>query len=191
MFGSVVALRTERLYDPPTSTTGPRGKLDMRRSISQSIRVATAAAATWVLAGLLPAVAAPAGVSLNAARVGAVAVASVEKFYQAAFGLQEVRRFEVPGGIEVLMNFGATADAAKANSSPQVVIMHRNSDATPDAIPHLIFTVTDINATVAAIKAAGGKMDGDPREFGKTGIMIGMAIDPAGNHIEMIQQPKK
>lgn len=157
----------------------------------QAIRFAAATAAAWVLAGVLPAAAAPAGVSLNAARVGAVDVATVAGFYQAAFGLQEVRRFEFPGGIEVLMNFGATADAAKANGSPQVVIMHRDSDATPDPMPHLIFNVTDINATVAAIKAAGGKMDGDPREFGKTGIMIGMAIDPAGNHIEMIQQAKK
>jgi predicted enzyme related to lactoylglutathione lyase len=157
----------------------------------QSIRLTAATAATWVLASLMPAVAAPPGVSLNAARVGAVDVAADAKFYQAAFGLQEVRRFEFPGGIEVLMNFGATADAAKANNSPQVVVMHRNSDATQDPIPHLIFTVTDIKATVAAIKAAGGKMDGEPREFGKTGIMIGMAIDPAGNHIEMIQQPKQ
>ena len=34
-------------------------------------------------------------------------------------------------------------------------------------------------------------MDADPKEFGKTGIVIGMATDPAGNHIEMIQQPQK
>jgi len=123
--------------------------------------------------------------------VGAVDVAANAKFYQAAFGLQEVRRFEFPGGLEILMNFGATADAAKENKAPQVVIMQRKSDTAEDPIPHLIFNVTDINATVAALKAAGGKMDGEPREFGKTGIMIGMGIDPAGNRIEMIQQPKK
>jgi predicted enzyme related to lactoylglutathione lyase len=44
---------------------------------------------------------------------------------------------------------------------------------------------------VAALKAAGGKMEREPFEFGKTGIWIGMGIDPAGNHFEMIQQPKK
>ena len=44
-------------------------------------------------------------------------------------------------------------------------------------------------ATVAAIKAAGGSMTADPRPFGKTGIMIGIGIDPAGNRIEMIQRP--
>ncbi len=156
-----------------------------------NIRVLAMTAAAVALSSALPAEAAPSGVSLNAARVGAVDVAADEKFYEAAFGLHEVRRFEFPGGVEVLMNFGATADAAKANSAPQIVIMQRKSDPTDDTVPHLIFTVTDIKATVAALKAAGGKMDSEPREFGKTGIMIGMGIDPAGNRIEMIQQPKK
>ena len=64
-------------------------------------------------------------------------------------------------------------------------------DEVKDTIPHLIFTVTDINATVAALKAAGGKMESEPKEFGKTGIMIGIAVDPAGNRIEMIQQARK
>jgi predicted enzyme related to lactoylglutathione lyase len=157
-----------------------------------NIRVLAMTAATVALSSVVPATAAaPTGVSLNAARVGAVNVAADEKFYQAAFGLHEVRRFEFPGGVEVLMNFGSTPDAAKTNSAPQIVIMQRKSDATEDTIPHLIFTVTDIKATVAAIKAAGGKMDSEPKEFGKTGIMIGMGIDPAGNRIEMIQEPKK
>jgi predicted enzyme related to lactoylglutathione lyase len=157
-----------------------------------NIRVLAMTAITVALSSALPAAAAPpTGVSLNAARVGAVNVAADEKFYEAAFGLHEVRRFEFPGGVEVLMNFGSTPDAAKTNSAPQIVIMQRKSDATEDTIPHLIFTVTDIKATVAAIKAAGGKMDSEPKEFGKTGIMIGMGIDPAGNRIEMIQQPKK
>ena len=44
-------------------------------------------------------------------------------------------------------------------------------------------------ATVASIKAAGGSMAGDPRPFGNTGVVIGIAIDPAGNRIEMIQRP--
>jgi len=50
--------------------------------------------------------------------------------------------------------------------------------------------VTDIAATAAAVKAAGGKMDGEPRPFGKSGMVIGMALDPAGNRLELIQRPK-
>jgi predicted enzyme related to lactoylglutathione lyase len=132
-----------------------------------------------------------AGASLNASRVGAVDVAAAAKFYEAAFGLKEVMHFDLPGGgLEVLMNFGDTVDAAKANTGAQIVVMHRDSDAVKDAIPHIILNVTSMTETVKAVTAAGGKMQGEPREFGKTGIMIGMAIDPAGNIIELIQQPK-
>ena len=88
------------------------------------------------------------------------------------------------------MNFGDSVDAAKSNTAAQIVIMQRASNDTKDPIPHLIFNVTDVMATAAAIKAAGGTMDGDPKPFGKTGIMIGMAIDPAGNRLELIQRPR-
>ncbi len=139
---------------------------------------------------LLAAATAQAGVSFNAGRIGAQDVAALAKFYESAFGLQEVNRFERPGMLEILLNFGDTVAAAKANPGAQVVIMQRASNAAKDPMPHLIFNVTDIGATVAAIKAAGGSLDGEPREFGKTGIMIGMAVDPAGNHVELIQQAK-
>jgi predicted enzyme related to lactoylglutathione lyase len=53
----------------------------------------------------------------------------------------------------------------------------------------VILNVKDMKSTVASLKAAGGSMTGDPRPFGNTGIVIGIAIDPAGNRIEMIQRP--
>ena len=42
---------------------------------------------------------------------------------------------------------------------------------------------------VTAIKAAGGSIAGDPRPFRNTGVVIGIAIDPAGNRLELIQRP--
>jgi predicted enzyme related to lactoylglutathione lyase len=69
--------------------------------------------------------------------------------------------------------------------------MHRESDSLEDPVPHMVLNVTDMAATAAAVKAAGGKMDGDPRPFGKAGMMIGFAVDPAGNRLELIQQPKQ
>ncbi|MEJ0038228.1 MAG: VOC family protein [Gammaproteobacteria bacterium] len=140
--------------------------------------------ATLLLAG---ATARAADISLMAGRVGAVDVPKVAKFYAATFGLKEVNRFEFPTMIEILMNFGDSVDAAKKNTGPQVVIMQRKSDDVQDAIPHLIFHVADMAKTVAALKAAGGKMDADPKPFGKTTTVIGMATDPAGNKIELIQ----
>ncbi len=145
--------------------------------------------ATAISAALLLASVAHAQVSLNSVRVGAKDTAAVAKFYQAAFGMQEVNRIEAPAGPEIFVNFGATVDAAKANKSGPIVIMHRDSDDVKDPIAHVILNVNDMAATVAAIKAAGGSMAGEPRPFRNTGVVIGIAIDPAGNRIEMIHRP--
>src|SRR5579871_6377901 len=129
------------------------------------------------------------GVTLNSVRIGAKDSPAVAKFYEEAFGMQEVNRIQAPAGPEIFVNFGATPEAAKANKSEPIVIMHRDSDDLKDPVPHIIFNVKDMAATVAAIKAAGGSMAGEPRPFGNTGVMIGIAIDPAGNRIELIQRP--
>ena len=142
-----------------------------------------------VTAVLLLASAAHAQVTLNSVRVGAQDTAALAKFYEAAFGMFETNRINVPGGAEIFLNFGTTADEAKANKSTPIVITHRDSDDLKDPIAHLILNVKDMTATVAAIKAAGGSMAGDPRGFGNTGIMIGIAIDPDGNRLELIQRP--
>jgi predicted enzyme related to lactoylglutathione lyase len=146
-------------------------------------------AATAVSAMLLLVSAARAQVTLNSVRVGAKDTVALARFYQAAFGMQEVNRIDSPTGPEIFMNFGATADAAKANKSEPIVIMHRDSDDLKDPIAHVILNVKDMSATVTAIKAAGGSMAGDPRPFRNTGVVIGIAIDPAGNRIELIQRP--
>jgi predicted enzyme related to lactoylglutathione lyase len=141
------------------------------------------------LSAMLLATAAPAQITLNSVRIAAKDSVATAKFYQAAFGMQEVNRINTPGGPEVFVNFGDTVDAAKANKSEPIVIMHRDSDDVKDPIAHVILNVKDMTSTVNAIKAAGGSMTGDPRPFGNTGIVIGIAIDPAGNRVELIQRP--
>jgi len=138
---------------------------------------------------LLASAAAYAQVTLNSVRIGAKDTVALAKFYQTAFGMHETNRIDAAGGPEIFVNFGATVDAAKANKSEPIVIMHRDSDDLKDPIAHVIFNVKDMAATVAAIKAAGGTMAGDPRPFRNTGVVIGIAIDPAGNRLELIQRP--
>jgi predicted enzyme related to lactoylglutathione lyase len=145
--------------------------------------LALAACAVLALAGD-----ARAQVTLNSVRVGAMDTGALAKFYQAAFGMQEVNRLAIGNQPEIFLNFGASVDAAKANANLRLVIMHRDSDALKDPVPHVIFNVTDMAATVAAIRAAGGSMDGEPRPFGNTGIVIGIAVDPVGNRLELIQR---
>ena len=137
---------------------------------------------------MLMATAAAAEVTLNSVRVAATDTVKLAQFYRAAFGMQEVNRIGAAAGPEIFLNFGATAEAAKAQTTPPVVLMHRDSDAAMDPIAHIIFNVSDINATVSAIKAAGGSMANEPRPFGNTGTVIGIAIDPVGNRIELIQR---
>jgi predicted enzyme related to lactoylglutathione lyase len=145
--------------------------------------------AITVSATLLLASAARAQVKLDSVRIAAKDTVALAKFYQAAFGMQEVNRIDTPAGPEVFVNFGATMDTAKSNKSEPIVLMHRDSDDVKDPIAHVILNVKDMTATVAAVKAAGGSMSGDARPFRNTGIVIGIAIDPAGNRIELIQRP--
>ncbi len=62
---------------------------------------------------------AQAGVSLNATRIGAADVPALEKFYETAFGMQEVQRIQKPKSLEVMLNFGDTVAAAKPIRAPR------------------------------------------------------------------------
>lgn len=129
---------------------------------------------------------AQAGNALYAARIGAVDAPAVAKFYESAFGMHEVLR----RGSEIMLNFGDTMAAAKANKAAVIIIIHRNTDDVKDPVGHLILTVADYAATAAAVKAAGGTVT-KPRKIAKTGDTIGFAVDPAGNRVELIQPPKE
>src|SRR6202041_1969440 len=150
-------------------------------------RVHTTAIA--ICAAVLLARAVHAQVALDSVRIAAKDTVALAKFYQAALGMQEVNRIENPGGTEVFVNFGATVEAAKANKNPQMILFHRDSDDVKDLTMHVIFSVKDMATAVAALKAAGGTMASDPRPFGTSGIILGFAIDPVGNRIELIQRP--
>ena len=66
-----------------------------------------------------------AGVTLNAARVGGKDPATLAKFYETAFGLKEVNRLSFPGMLEIMMNFGDSTTAAKANHNAQIVVIFK------------------------------------------------------------------
>lgn len=140
------------------------------------------------LVGLI-AIAAKAEVSMNATRITAPDTEELAEFYKTALGMHEVQRIQLGVGTEIMLNFGATVEEAMANSGAQVVLFPRAEGEQDDATPHLIFNVTDMDETVAAIEAAGGSMSQEVFGFGDTGILIGMAIDPVGNHFELLYFP--
>lgn len=141
-------------------------------------------------AGLLLAGFAQADAKLFATRVAGDDVEGLVKFYESAFGLKQVQRVEAPNLLEIMMNFGDSVDAAAANPAARIIVLRRTSGDLKDPVAHLLLNVTDVNAAMAAVKAAGGSIQGKPIEFGKAKVLIVFAADPAGNQIEMIQLPK-
>lgn len=127
--------------------------------------------------------------AMNAVRVCAKDPVTLAKFYEAAFGMSETLRLESSMGVEVILNFGATVDAAKANKNAPIVISKHDSDEPKDPTAHLIFNIVDLNATVDAIKAAGGTIESQPKDIGYKGYVIGVAVDPVGNRIEILHHP--
>jgi predicted enzyme related to lactoylglutathione lyase len=127
-------------------------------------------------------------ISLNAARVGAKDVARLAGFYEAAFGLKEVKRIELPIGPEIMLNFGDTIETAKANPAAQVVIMPRADTDGSDSVAHIIFNVSDVKAAAEAAKKAGGAIVTEPVTMGD-GVVFCFVADLDGNLIELLKLP--
>jgi len=142
------------------------------------------AAATWW-------VGAQADTSVMAVRLGAKDAPALAKFYETAFGLKQIDKVGDPP-TEVIMRFGATVAAAKAGSSPEFLVAKREAGESASSMAHAIFHVSDINAAVAAAKAAGAKMKGEVASvpIGGTPIKIATMTDPDGNVLEIMELPK-
>jgi predicted enzyme related to lactoylglutathione lyase len=153
----------------------------MRRAIMATLGLTAALWLTWVHAD----------VEVLAVRLGAKDTAALAKFYEAAFGLKEIDRVGQPPR-EIIMRYGATVAAAKTASSPEFLVQLREAGATADSIPHAIFRVSDIGATVAAAKAAGAtvKSDATSTTIGGMPVKVAMLIDPDGNVLELMELPK-
>jgi predicted enzyme related to lactoylglutathione lyase len=134
---------------------------------------------------------AQADVTVLAVRLGSKDVVALAKFYDAAFGLKEIDRVGEPP-TEIIMRYGATVAAAKAGSSPEFLVQLREPGAANDTMAHAIFHVSDLNATLAAAKAAGATVNGDVVEvpIGGMPVKIAMLVDPDGNVLELMELPK-
>jgi len=156
----------------------------MQKTITTILGIA---AATW-LTGVC------ADTSVLAVRLGAKDAAALAKFYETAFGLKQIDKVADKDGAttEVIMRFGATVAAAKAGNSPEFLVANREGGETAGPMAHAIFHVSDINATVAAAKAAGAKMKGEVTSvpIGGTPIKIAQMTDPDGNALEIMELPK-
>lgn len=129
--------------------------------------------------------------SVAGVRVGTTDIDKAEAFYVAAFGLVTTTRFDVPdrpdnpGFKEVIMNFGDTEEAARANTGAQVVIMTRPADEAAGSLAHILFAVDDMTAAVDRATAAGATVVTPPVTLGG-GTTVAIVADPDGNQIELL-----
>jgi predicted enzyme related to lactoylglutathione lyase len=132
-----------------------------------------------------------ADVAVLAVRLPATDVVALAKFYDTAFGLKQIDQVGQPP-TEIIMRYGATVAAAKAGTSPEFLIEHREGGKTTDAMAHAIFQVSDIAASVASAKAAGATVRSDVVSVPIGNIMVKIATvtDPDGNVLELMQLPK-
>jgi predicted enzyme related to lactoylglutathione lyase len=153
----------------------------MRRTITTILAVT---AATWSMC-------VPADVTVMAVRLGAKDVVTLAKFYEAAFGLKEIDRVGQPP-TEIIMRYGTSVAAAKAGSSPEFLLTRREPGAASDSMPHAIFHVPDVAATIAAAKTAGATTRGEVAsvKIGSMPVKVAMVIDPDGNVLELMELPK-
>lgn len=152
----------------------------MRRTMTAVLGLAAAAGLTLARADN----------TVLAVRLGADDVPALARFYETAFGLKQIDHVGEPP-TEIIMRYGATVAAAKAGSSPEFLVAKRDAGVKPDQMAHAIFHVSDIAATVAAAKAAGGTVRGDVASvpIGGTPIKIATMADPEGNVLEIMELP--
>ena len=149
-------------------------------------------AAALAAAGMSVAVAAPTfggDISLRSVRVDAVDVPAAADFYEAAFGLQEVRRLgaEGTGFFEIIMNFGETPEEASASLALPLVIRSRPEGAEASPVANLIFEVPDIEAVIADVVELGGTALGEPAAT-QIGLTYAYVLDPEGNRLQLMEE---
>jgi len=152
--------------------------------------IRTAATAALVLS-LLAAPAFTQGVtaSVRDARVTAKDKASVQaasKFYQAVFGAREIVVIDRATLYESILGFGPTVEAARASPAARIVIM-TSAEPISATIPHLVMTVSDMDAAFKLVAPNGGRVISGPTRTPELPQVTGMINDPAGNRVELVQ----
>jgi predicted enzyme related to lactoylglutathione lyase len=146
--------------------------------------------------GVLAALAVAAGAALAApplgvrdVRMGASDPAKVAAFYEAVFGMSEVQRYDRPGSLEIIMGFGKTPEAAKADPGPKIIVITPPAGAVIGGVSPMVLNAPDVEAMVARVTANGGTVERAPAKSATSGNTIAMIRDPAGNRIELIKEP--
>ena len=149
----------------------------------------------WLLAALIVLGAAPMAVAQDVqvwgVRVLASDVEAVAKFYEKTFGMSEVSRpVNSATTKEIVLNFGATPEAAKRATTVPIVIFTRPKTAPAGAMASLIIRVPDLEKAIEAVKANGGAAPRPPGRNAVVNVRYAFVTDPDGNQIELLMESK-
>lgn len=107
-------------------------------------------------------------------------------FYTGNFGMELLRRFELPGA-------DATLAFVKDPKSGMEIELTYNHDGRAyelgDAFGHLAFFVESVDDTFNRLKGNGVAFSLEPKTM-KNGTRIAFAVDPTGYKIELIERPE-
>jgi catechol 2,3-dioxygenase-like lactoylglutathione lyase family enzyme len=117
-------------------------------------------------------------------------VERAQRWYVDALGLDVVLVFELPGGVRGVMLRNATGAGVELFEVPGADAGVRHADP-PTAMRttgfgHVGFEVDDLDATYAALVAAGAAEVWAPRQSPEPGRRMAFVHDPDGNLIELI-----
>ena len=146
--------------------------------------------AAWVLAGAASASAQGGGISVRSVRVLASDPEAIATFYKQTFGMSETRRpADRPTFKEIIVNSGATVEAARRAATTPIVIATRPKDAPAGAMASLILGVPSLDIAIASVTAHGGKLM-RPAGVSAEGLHYAFVQDPDGNQIELVMETK-
>ena len=127
--------------------------------------------------------------SVRDARVTAKDKATVQaasKFYQTVFGAREITVIDRATLYESILGFGPSVEAARASPAARIVIM-TSAEPISATIPHLVMTVSDMDAVFKTVAPNGGRVISGPTRTPELPQVTGMINDPAGNRVELVQ----
>jgi catechol 2,3-dioxygenase-like lactoylglutathione lyase family enzyme len=146
-------------------------------------------------------------VTIGAASIGAVDVERDARFYEAVFGLQEIRRIDDrPQFLEIVLKPGSDATAARTAPGAALILISHPASATADlpglqgwARAHLLLVVPEMGPVLSRTTANGGSVAIAPTTAkgslesevqahpGGAGTHVDAMIeDPEGNFVELL-----
>jgi predicted enzyme related to lactoylglutathione lyase len=132
-----------------------------------------------------------AGSQVWGVRMLATDAETIATFYEKAFGMFEVARpVNTVTTKEIILNFGATPDAAKKATTPPIVIYTRPTNMPAGATAALLLRVADLDKAIEAVKANGGTLTRGPGQNAAMKLRYAYIKDPDGNQIELIMELK-